>query len=167
MKKRSKSDFIVLILLGVMVMIIAMPTGKKTNAGESETQETQTQKEIQNEDEYKESLERQLETILQKMDGVGRAKVMLTLADEGSKQLDKDVTKEEKKTEETTVIYDTGSGKQPYVVKRQLPQVEGVVVVAQGGGDAAVVTQISNAVMSLFHLEAHKVVVVKMSVQEE
>ena len=28
-KKRNKSDFVVLILLGVMVMIVAMPTGAK------------------------------------------------------------------------------------------------------------------------------------------
>jgi len=48
-----------------------------------------------------------------------------------------------------------------------MPKIEGVVVVAQGGGNAKTVTEISNAVMSLFPVEAHKVVVVKMSVQEE
>ena len=57
--------------------------------------------------------------------------------------------------------------RQPYVICRQMPKIEGVVVVAQGGGNAKTVTEISNAVMSLFPVEAHKVVVVKMSVQEE
>jgi len=52
-------------------------------------------------------------------------------------------------------------------LKYQMPKIEGVVVVAQGGGNAKTVTEISNAVMSLFPVEAHKVVVVKMSVQEE
>ena len=63
--------------------------------------------------------------------------------------------------------YDTGDTRQPYVICRQMPKIEGVVVVAQGGGNAKTVTEISNAVMSLFPVEAHKVVVVKMSVQEE
>ena len=88
-------------------------------------------------------------------------------ADEGTDQLDKNVTKDGNKKEETTVVYDTGDTRQPYVICRQMPKIEGVVVVAQGGGNAKTVTEISNAVMSLFPVEAHKVVVVKMSVQEE
>ena len=95
------------------------------------------------------------------------AVVMLTFSDEGTDQLDKNVTKDGNKKEETTVVYDTGDTRQPYVICRQMPKIEGVVVVAQGGGNAKTVTEISNAVMSLFPVEAHKVVVVKMSVQEE
>ena len=75
--------------------------------------------------------------------------------------------KDGNKKEEITVVYDTGDTRQPYVICRQMPKIEGVVVVAQGGGNAKTVTEISNAVMSLFPVEAHKVVVVKMSVQEE
>ena len=146
-KKRNKSDFVVLILLGVMVMIVAMPTGAKQSQKETQTQE---QKEL-----------------LEHMDGVGKTRVMLTFSDEGTDQLDKNVTKDGNKKEETTVVYDTGDTRQPYVICRQMPKIEGVVVVAQGGGNAKTVTEISNAVMSLFPVEAHKVVVVKMSVQEE
>ena len=35
-KKRNKSDFVVLILLGVMVMIVAMPTGAKQSQKETQ-----------------------------------------------------------------------------------------------------------------------------------
>ena len=148
-KKRNKSDFVVLILLGVMVMIVAMPTGAKQSQKETQTQE---QKEME---------------LLEHMAGVGKTRVMLTFSDEGTDQLDKNVTKDGNKKEETTVVYDTGDTRQPYVICRQMPKIEGVVVVAQGGGNAKTVTEISNAVMSLFPVEAHKVVVVKMSVQEE
>ena len=109
----------------------------------------------------------QLKELLEHMDGVGKTRVMLTFSDEGTDQLDKNVTKDGNKKEETTVVYDTGDTRQPYVICRQMPKIEGVVVVAQGGGNAKTVTEISNAVMSLFPVEAHKVVVVKMSVQEE
>lgn len=158
-KKRNKSDFVVLILLGVMVMIVAMPTGAKQSQKETQTQE-QKEQQLQTEDSYKEQL-------LEHMDGVGKTRVMLTFSDEGTDQLDKNVTKDGNKKEETTVVYDTGDTRQPYVICRQMPKIEGVVVVAQGGGNAKTVTEISNAVMSLFPVEAHKVVVVKMSVQEE
>lgn len=161
-KKRNKSDFVVLILLGVMVMIVAMPTGAKQSQKETQTQEQKGQQ-LQTEDSYKE----QLKELLEHMDGVGKTRVMLTFSDEGTDQLDKNVTKDGNKKEETTVVYDTGDTRQPYVICRQMPKIEGVVVVAQGGGNAKTVTEISNAVMSLFPVEAHKVVVVKMSVQEE
>ena len=155
-KKRNKSDFVVLILLGVMVMIVAMPTGAKQSQKETQTQEQKGQQ-----------LQQQLKELLEHMDGVGKTRVMLTFSDEGTDQLDKNVTKDGNKKEETTVVYDTGDTRQPYVICRQMPKIEGVVVVAQGGGNAKTVTEISNAVMSLFPVEAHKVVVVKMSVQEE
>lgn len=164
-KKRNKLDFVVLILLGVMVMIVAMPTGAKQSQKETQTQE-QKEQQLQTEDSYKEQLQ-QLKELLEHMDGVGKTRVMLTFSDEGTDQLDKNVTKDGNKKEETTVVYDTGDTRQPYVICRQMPKIEGVVVVAQGGGNAKTVTEISNAVMSLFPVEAHKVVVVKMSVQEE
>ena len=163
-KKRNKSDFVVLILLGVMVMIVAMPTGAKQSQKETQTQEQKGQQ-LQTEDSYK--VQQQLKELLEHMDGVGKTRVMLTFSDEGTDQLDKNVTKDGNKKEETTVVYDTGDTRQPYVICRQMPKIEGVVVVAQGGGNAKTVTEISNAVMSLFPVEAHKVVVVKMSVQEE
>ena len=164
-KKRNKSDFAVLILLGVMVMIVAMPAGAKQSQKETQTQEQKEQ--LQTQDSYKEQLQQQLKELLEHMDGVGKTRVMLTFSDEGTDQLDKNVTKDGSKKEETTVVYDTGDTRQPYVICRQMPKIEGVVVVAQGGGNAKTVTEISDAVMSLFPVEAHKVVVVKMSVQEE
>ena len=161
-KKRNKSDFVVLILLGVMVMIVAMPTGAKQSQKETQTQE-QKEQQLQTEASYNEPLQQ----LLEHMYGVVKTRVMLTFSDEGTDQLDKNVTKDGNKKEETTVVYDTGDTRQPYVICRQMPKIEGVVVVAQGGGNAKTVTEISNAVMSLFPVEAHKVVVVKMSVQEE
>ena len=92
---------------------------------------------------------------------------MLTISDDGLTHLDKDVKTQEKSSEETTVIYDSGDSKVPYVIQKERPNVEGVVVVAQGGDRPGVITEITDAVQSLFGLEAHKVKVVKMSVQEE
>ena len=112
-------------------------------------------------------MEEQLTDLIESMDGVGKVRVMLTLSDDGLAYLDKDVRIQEKTREETTVVYDMGDTKEPYVVRRERPKVEGVVVVAQGGDRPGIATEITGAIQSLFDLEAHKVKVVKMSVQEE
>lgn len=163
MKKRNKTDFLIMILLGVLLMIITIPTGslrKEKDVSENE----QTQKEVQSEADYKASMEKQLGELISQMEGAGRTRVMITLADEGETYVDKDVSTDEKKREEKTVVYDTGDGEEPYVIRRARPKVEGVVVVSEGGENSKVATEISNAVMSLFDIEAHKVIVVKMSV---
>ena len=90
-KKRNKSDFVVLILLGVMVMIVAMPTGAKQSQKETQTQE-QKEQQLQTEDSYKEQLQQQLKELLAHMAGVGTTRVLLTFSDEGTDQLDKNVT---------------------------------------------------------------------------
>lgn len=170
LKKKNKTDFLIMILLGVLVMILAIPTGsgkkKETAAGTGEESEKE-EGEVLSEESYCTSLENELEKLIEKMKGAGKSRVMITLADEGQEYVDKNTLTDENKKEETTVVYDTGDGDAPYVIRRERPKVEGVVVVCEGGDSPGVITEISDAVMSLFGLEAHKVIVVKMSVQEE
>ena len=64
---------------------------------------------------------------------------------------------------ESTVYEDTGDGGQtPYISSSTYPEIRGVIVVAQGGGNPVVVQQIQEAVMALFHVEAHEIKVLKM-----
>ena len=42
------------------------------------------------------------------------------------------------------------------------PQVEGVAVSAEGGGNAKTVQNITEAIQALFGIEAHKIKIVKM-----
>ena len=61
------------------------------------------------------------------------------------------------------MIYDGNDETFPYVTSRQNPQIEGVLVVAQGGGNARVNSDISEAIMALFDIEAHKIKVMKLT----
>ncbi|MFQ8777766.1 MAG: hypothetical protein ACLR78_10460 [Roseburia sp.] len=110
---------------------------------------------------------------------------MITLSDSGETIVEKDQKEREEtvsrkvmpveepvqrrsgETEETTVYVGNGSEKQPYVTKEVLPKVEGVLVVAEGGDDPRVISDISDTVMALFRVEAHKIKVVKMSSSRE
>lgn len=86
------------------------------------------------------TINQQLENVLASMEGVGEVKVMITT----SEQKNSLFASEEEKN-----------------------QVSGVVVVAQGAGDATVESRIFNAVKALFGIDAHKISIVKMKSKEE
>jgi stage III sporulation protein AG len=79
-------------------------------------------------------MEVQLKRVLSAMEGVGEVEVMITF-----------------ETEENS-LFGTSAGN---------GRVCGVVVVAEGAGNAVVETRISNAIKALFSIEAHKISIVK------
>ncbi len=192
-KKLKKADYFVLICIGVLLMVIAMPEtvpdgklsfkeSKPALLSATET-ETKNVSETEKNNDYTAQLEHKLEKVLSQMEGVGKVKVMITVSDYGTCVLEKDqkrntttttetdsnggnraVTEEQR--EETTVYTENGQEKIPYIQKEELPTIEGVVVVAEGGGNSRMISQISETIQALFPVEAHKIKVVKMSSKE-
>lgn len=68
--------------------------------------------------------------------------------------------------EETVVRSTDGSNSEPYVVKSYVPEIEGVLVVAEGAGSGTINRTVTEVVQALFGVEAHKVKVVKMNSAE-
>jgi len=65
--------------------------------------------------------------------------------------------------DESTVYTKDSQGNQtPYVISETAPEIRGVIVVAKGGNNPIIAQQIQEAVMALFHVEAHKIKVMKM-----
>lgn len=173
-KLKKKENLFVIILIGMLLMVISIPTDSKN---ESSVQE-ETVKAV-TEDSQVEELEKRLENILEKTEGAGKVKVMITLKSTGEKVLEKDVESTENTSQETdgqggerntrdyskkeeTVTYSTGSGNsEPYVVKELEPEIEGVLVLAEGGDNPTLVKNISDAILALFPVEAHKIKVMK------
>ena len=71
-------------------------------------------------------------------------------------------TTEEARSE--VVIYTKSSNGSmiPYIVKETMPEIEGVVVIAEGGGNTLTVNNIIDAVMALFDVPIHKIKVLEM-----
>lgn len=166
-------------LVGILLLVIALPAGSGKEESQEEAQESQI---VQKEDSgnYEKHLERRLKEVLESMDGVGKAEVMITLKDNGESVVEKNVTKDNKKIqeedgstrrtdteeqlqEETVFSQAQSSSQEPFVSKEVTPKIEGVLVVAQGGGNKIVAKNISDAVLALFPVEAHKIKVVKMN----
>lgn len=165
-------DWLIVILIGVLILIVAIPSGTGSQIGKQDAKGShgeENEEEINGdcategeEREYAARLEKKLETVLEKMENVGKVEVMITLKDEGEAVLDKDVSSNSESYQENTVIFDAGSENSPYVTKENAPKIEGVVIVAEGGKNAAVQSRIVDAVTALFGVEAHKVKVVPM-----
>ncbi len=136
------------------------------------------------EEAYVEYLEERLEAVLGQMDGVGAVEVMITVSDTGEYVVEKDTNRVETVTteadssggsrtvsehtmDEVTIYVENGEETYPYIQKEKLPTVEGVVIVAEGGGNSVVVSNISESVKALLPVEAHRIKVVKMCSKEE
>lgn len=187
-KKLTKENMAILALLGILLMVIALPVKKTENAGDetglsdtgSDTMKTSETEKGDGDGSYTQEVENRLEALLSSMDGVGEVKVMVTLSSSMEQVVEKDVpysmdtTKEtdsaggsrdvvNSKQEETTVyVTDQAGNKTPYISKTLEPAIEGVTVVAQGGGNAVVQKNITDVIQALFGVEAHKIKVVKM-----
>ena len=187
-KKLTKENMAIMALLGILLMVIAIPV-KKTETQKDQTAApenkstasgTQETEEEDNTGGYAGELEERLESLLASMEGVGNVKVMVILDSSREQVVEKDIpstmdtTKETDSTggsrdvinsrqEETTVyVTDSAGNKTPYVSKIREPSIEGVAVVAQGGGNAVIQKNITEVIQALFGIEAHKIKVVKM-----
>lgn len=187
-KNLRKDQLLILLLTGILLMVITVPTGK-TKGNASSTSGSNTEKTASgtsggtDEEAYTAYLEDRLSRTLSQIEGAGEVKVMITLKSSAEKVLDKDtesdqetVTEEDsqggtrqssKASKKESTVYGSnnenssqGNGS-PYVSKELSPEIEGVVVIADGGGNAVVKENISSAVQALFDIEPHKIRIMK------
>jgi stage III sporulation protein AG len=147
-KNLKGTDWLIVLLVGVLLLVVALPTGSSTGSGTSSdatgyaqgsgsaansggaANSSATANYGTDAEAGDQSIEAELADILSCMEGVGKVKVMIT--------------------------WKGGEGS----------DVEGVFVVAEGAQNATVCADILSAVQSLFSIEAHKITIAKMSVSE-
>lgn len=180
--KLKKDQLLIILLVGILLLVIAIPTGtsssKKSRDSSIEAEDGGGGTDV-TKSTYAGDMETHLEEVLTEMSGVGEVTVMITLKTSAEKVVEKDRQGEsESVTEadsqggsrntqsstrgESTVYNGSGSSKEsPYVSKEISPQVEGVVVLAEGGNNAVVVQNITEAVQALFGVDTHKIKIMK------
>ncbi len=128
---------------------------------------------------YEEYLEKRLANALEYVEGVGRAEVVITLKSSGQKIVEKDQASSSQSTSEedqnggiretqnrssdNTSVYTQGSdgSHTPYISKEMTPEIEGVLVIADGGDNAVTIQNITEAIQALFGVDAHKIKIMK------
>ncbi|WP_010166289.1 hypothetical protein [Candidatus Epulonipiscium viviparus] len=181
--KKSTALFLATAILGVMITVIyEKPENDALLGTESFAQQSspivgevlsKNVKEPQ--DTYAVQIEKQLEDILKNIQGLGSVEVMVTLKTSSEKILAEDVNLRKNTvsemdsqggtstvTEEDEINNVIMSGSSPYVIREDMPQIEGVLVVAGGGDNIGVKNAVIEAVSSLLDIPVHKVSVFKM-----
>ena len=127
---------------------------------------------------YEEELESRVRKILKTVDGVGSVDVMIVLKSSEEKVLRVDKENSNSQTEEndtaggsrkitsaelkeSTILTGQGENTAPIVEKEIRPEIEGIIISAQGGGSPTVKAEISSAMEALFNLPPHKIKVLK------
>ena len=138
-KKLKRSDWLILVLTGILILIIALPTDVKVmiTYQDSGTQVVEKDKNTS-------------ENSLEESDSTGGVR-----------------STKEQQLQESTVYEEADAGNTPFVSKELLPKVEGILIVASGGDNQKVKQNISEAVLALFQVEAHRIKIVKMSGLED
>lgn len=172
-KHATRDNLLILALLGILLMVIAIPVGTQEDVAEkgqtlpADAEDASAGSGDGYAASYEQEMEKRLEELLQSMEGVGNVKVMITLAASDEKIVLKDYDisegQDSLKTVENTVFYTDETGQEsPYCQKTITPRVEGVVVVAEGGGDPGRIIEITDVIQSLFDVPVHKIRVVRM-----
>lgn len=174
--KKIKTDILTFAAVGAALIFMGgLFGGSKT---EKKTFNTKTEESELNFSET--SLEDRLKVILSKVDGAGQVDVLITVKSGKEIIVAKEFNKEDTSTGETAAGGDVrnikssteeskyvilensdGSGK-PLVLKELEPEIEGVIIVAEGGGDIIVKNNLISAANAVLGVPAHKIEVLKM-----
>jgi len=169
----------ILVLLAVAIMALIVSTNFFTKPSRAKpTYDTPidqlSEKEILSVKTDEEIVEYRLKNILEKIKGTGEVQVMVTFeigteiipASNVTKSID---TSEEKDSGggtrntaaenivESVVVTNENSGNKPLVLKEIKPQINGVIVVADGAEDIAVKERLYDAVKTVLQIPGHKV----------
>lgn len=192
-RKIGTDKLLYCLLAGVALLILSIPTSPKkeiNSAGETSRYQVQDSQNGQDslaggtleitEDTYEKLLEARLEEILSYVEGAGKIKVMVTLKASGEKVILKEspYTKNtvneqdsgggtrntiELSQSDTVVYIEENGGKIPYIIQETAPEIEGILVIAQGADSEAVKKELNAAITALFDLQSHKIKICKMA----
>ena len=193
--KMGKDKWLILLAVGMIILILAIPSGPgsagKTGTASESKNKTELQKGIVTElpekdtavaasadNTYEEQLELRVRKLLKTVDGVGQVDVMIVLKSSKEKVLrvarnttdsstvendssggTRNITNKEQ--QENTILTGSGENTAPIVEKEISPEIEGIIISAQGGGSPTVKAEISSAMEALFNLPPHKIKVLK------
>lgn len=185
LKEIGIPKLVIIFMCGILLIIFSFPNlfsgGDNKKTANSTIDEISNVQTTTSDNSYEEEMEARLTEALKKVEGIGNVEVMITLKSSKERVTLKDTPYSEETLNETdstggtrqsdtidkkeeTVLQNNGSGgSTPYVIKELEPEIEGVLVIAQGGGSQTTISEIVDAVEVLFGVPAHKIKVMKMN----
>lgn len=176
--KKVIENFTILFLIGLILLIGASSFMKPQPTKNESNKKLILDEKINNNEEYSRKLEDNLKNILSKIEGVGNVDVMITLnTDEEvvaavdmiqssvvtSEKDSNGGTRETTQTESNNKIVttqDIGGQNTPVILKKIMPEIRGVIVVADGAKDPGLKYELSLAVQTALGIPAYKVKII-------
>lgn len=184
-KKKTFYKLLGVLIVGVMLLIVSSTfksTSKKLTSSPQGSQlvtsKVDQNLERQEEAPYEMKMEARLKNILKKMQGVGEVEVMITTTYGKEIILAEDMTSHQSTTLEEdqeggnreVSSYDDqkkivmqnanlASGSEPIIIKEKQPEIQGVLVIAEGVASSVVKESITEAAQILLGIPAHRVTV--------
>ena len=115
---------------------------------------------------YAQDMENRLQEILEKIDGVGKTEVMLTVGsteeyiyaqEEKIKNSEKDFS-----SESQYVMIGSGNDKQALLKKVVTPEISGVVIICEGGDSSIVKEKVYKSISAAFNIPSSQIYVAKL-----
>lgn len=183
-QNNNKQKKIINILIGVfcvgLLFVMFFDDKEKVTEGpNTNSPNTGLDSQKANESTYGESIENKLEKEFAKIDGVGRVEVIVTMRTKGEIILNKDKpynsantveednqggtreSNEVQQQEATVLVKKSDGSEEPMIVKELLPEVSGILIIAEGGDSPIAKNNLINASKVLLDLPAHKIEVMK------
>ena len=160
----KKNHLLLILLAGVLLLVVTFPDVRSDSPeNENDGGSASVMYEATDLQKYADDLEKEIAGILSRVEGVGEVEVMITLKSGNRKIVEKDERSTgDDAAEETSVYRQNADGSsEPYVNTELSPGIEGVAVIAEGGGNPVVRQEITEAVQALFDVEAHKIKIMK------
>jgi stage III sporulation protein AG len=186
-EKPHMANIILFGCLGVVMLIVAssLPGLKTAESSGNTATDVKGDSKLFKESglSYEKGLEIRLKGLLGAVEGVGSVEIMITISNGA------EIIMAEDETESQSVIYENDASggtrqstttnrdarkilvpgeqgmQEPLVLKELKPSIQGVIIVAQGGGNVLVKEALINAATTALGIEPHKVQVFKMKSQ--
>ena len=159
MEKLKKYRYPALILL-LGLLLLLLPTGKKTISEQPEEPVAASQ-----EDFDLEAFTREAEALLSRMQGAGEVRLLLALETDGQQtyltDLEESAGETGSQSQRETVLVNRDGNQYPVTVYRRYPEFRGAVVLCTGGDSPSLTLQLKEAVSSLTGLGMDKITVLK------
>lgn len=111
---------------------------------------------------YSENINAELSELLASIEGVGKARVMITVSSTEEYVYAEELKRGTSQAEKSFVIIDNGSQEEALVKKINNPQISGVVIVCEGGDDPRVCEKIYKAVSTVLDIPTSKIYAAEM-----
>lgn len=178
--KKLIEKAVIIAIIGVICLIAGsvLFEGTATNVSKDSTLDsignTETVETLKQSSENKNETEEKLQSILSKIKGAGKVDVMITFFSGKESVPAVDVKTSEGDTQEKdkeggsriikqsdvdnkTIFEENNGVKKPFIVKEILPEVKGVVIVADGAEDIEVKANLAKATEALLGIASHKI----------